>query len=63
MNIGKFAKIPFKKQTLTYLLGVCVPCNKHNAAKIRIRRLEFDDYLSMVRKCSMCNSEYSIKVI
>ena len=43
----KLTKIPHKKQTLTYLLGVCVPSNKYNAAKIRVRRLEFDDYLSM----------------
>ncbi|XP_029047374.1 28S ribosomal protein S17, mitochondrial [Osmia bicornis bicornis] len=47
MNIGKLTKIPHKKRTLTYLLGVCVPSNKYNAAKIRVRRLEFDDYLSM----------------
>ncbi|KZC10843.1 PREDICTED: 28S ribosomal protein S17, mitochondrial [Dufourea novaeangliae] len=35
------------KQTLTYLLGVSVPTSKQNAAKIRIRRLEFDNHLKM----------------
>ena len=39
-----------RKQALTYLLGVCVPSSKQNAAKIRIQRADFDSYLSMVRK-------------
>lgn len=38
------------KQIFTYLLGVCVPSSKQNAAKIRIRRLELDEHLLMVRK-------------
>ncbi|KAF3428540.1 hypothetical protein E2986_06533 [Frieseomelitta varia] len=36
-----------RKQALTYLLGVCVPSSKQNAAKIRIQRADFDSYLSM----------------
>ncbi|KOC66966.1 28S ribosomal protein S17, mitochondrial [Habropoda laboriosa] len=39
------AKNTLRKQTLTYLLGVCVPSSKQNAAKIRIRRMDFDDHL------------------
>ena len=33
------------KQALNYLLGVCVPSNKQNAAKIRIQRFDFDKHL------------------
>ncbi|CAK9830839.1 28S ribosomal protein S17, mitochondrial [Anthophora retusa] len=33
------------KQTLTYLLGVCVPSFKRNATKIRISRMDFDEHL------------------
>lgn len=35
------------KRAVTYLLGVCVPSPKQNAAKIRIRSLELDEHLSM----------------
>ncbi|CAL7945858.1 unnamed protein product [Xylocopa violacea] len=38
---------PATKKALTYLLGVCVPSAKQNAAKIRIRKLDFDDYILM----------------
>lgn len=38
------------KKRLTYLLGVCVPCAKQNAAKIRVKQLDFDAHLLMVRK-------------
>ncbi|CAK9806260.1 28S ribosomal protein S17, mitochondrial [Anthophora quadrimaculata] len=33
------------KQTLTYLLGICVPSFKRNATKIRITRMDFDNHL------------------
>ena len=39
-----------KKRGLTYLLGVCVPCAKQNAAKIRVKQSDFDAHLLMVRK-------------
>lgn len=29
------------------LLGQCMPCVKHNASKIRIRRMELDTNLNM----------------
>ncbi|XP_076276541.1 mitochondrial ribosomal protein S17 [Lasioglossum baleicum] len=35
------------KKALNYLLGVCVPTTKQNAAKIRVHELEFDSKLSM----------------
>ncbi|XP_017883354.1 28S ribosomal protein S17, mitochondrial [Ceratina calcarata] len=35
------------KKAFTYLLGVCVPSPKQNAAKIRIRSLELDEHISM----------------
>ncbi|XP_076751003.1 mitochondrial ribosomal protein S17 [Xylocopa sonorina] len=41
------AKTAATKQALTYLLGVCVPSPKQNAARIRIRKLDFDEYISM----------------
>ncbi|XP_076383409.1 mitochondrial ribosomal protein S17 [Megalopta genalis] len=41
------AKNKAAKEVLTYLLGVCVPTAKENAAKIRIRKLEFDNHLLM----------------
>lgn len=31
------------------LLGQCVPCLKQNASKLRIKRLELDENLLMVR--------------
>ncbi|XP_043587831.1 uncharacterized protein LOC122570046 isoform X4 [Bombus pyrosoma] len=37
-----------KKQGLTYLLGVCVPSAKQNAAKIRVKLPDFDTHLLMV---------------
>lgn len=39
-----------KKKGLTYLLGVCVPSAKQNAAKIRVKLPDFDTHLLMVRK-------------
>lgn len=39
-----------KRQGLNYLLGVCVPCAKQNAAKIRVKISDFDAHLLMVRK-------------
>ncbi|XP_043587816.1 28S ribosomal protein S17, mitochondrial isoform X2 [Bombus pyrosoma] len=36
-----------KKQGLTYLLGVCVPSAKQNAAKIRVKLPDFDTHLLM----------------
>lgn len=44
------AKNTATKQIFTYLLGVCVPSSKQNAAKIRVRHLELDNHLLMVRK-------------
>lgn len=31
------------------LIGQCVPCLKHNASKIKIKRLELDQNLLMVK--------------
>lgn len=33
------------------LMGQCIPCIKHNASKIRIRRMELDKNLNMVSCC------------
>ncbi|OAD59739.1 28S ribosomal protein S17, mitochondrial [Eufriesea mexicana] len=41
------ANIAVTKKALTYLLGVCVPSTKQNAAKIRVRQLQFDQHLLM----------------
>ncbi|XP_076653376.1 mitochondrial ribosomal protein S17 [Halictus rubicundus] len=41
------AKKNVTKEVLTYLLGVCVPTTKQNAAKIRVNKLELDSRLSM----------------
>ncbi|XP_015594477.1 uncharacterized protein LOC107267375 [Cephus cinctus] len=35
------------KQALTLLLGQCVPSMKENAAKIRVKKLDFDAHLNM----------------
>ncbi|XP_043257727.1 28S ribosomal protein S17, mitochondrial isoform X1 [Colletes gigas] len=35
------------KPTLRYLLGVCVPSTKHNAAKIRVQQPDFDEHILM----------------
>lgn len=34
---------------LAIMLGQCVPSVKHNASKIRIRKMELDTNLNMVR--------------
>ncbi|XP_003705056.1 mitochondrial ribosomal protein S17 [Megachile rotundata] len=47
MSVNKVANIARKTETLTYLLGVCVPSRKQNVAKIRVRQLKFDDYINM----------------
>lgn len=39
-----------KAGKLALLLGQCVPSVKHNASKIRIRQMELDTNLNMVRK-------------
>jgi len=36
------------KTALRYFLGTCVPSSKQNAAKVRVPRLQFDDYIHMV---------------
>ncbi|KAG6797171.1 28S ribosomal protein S17, mitochondrial [Apis mellifera caucasica] len=41
------AKNTVTKEICTYLLGICVPSSKQNAAKIRVRRLELDKHLLM----------------
>ncbi|XP_077263721.1 mitochondrial ribosomal protein S17 [Temnothorax americanus] len=38
------------KTALRYFLGTCVPSSKQNAAKVRVPRLEFDDYIHMYFK-------------
>jgi len=38
------------KTALRYFLGTCVPSSKQNAAKVRIPRLQFDDYIHMYFK-------------
>ncbi|XP_011875518.1 PREDICTED: 28S ribosomal protein S17, mitochondrial [Vollenhovia emeryi] len=35
------------KAALRLFLGTCVPSSKQNAAKVRVPRLQFDDYLHM----------------
>jgi len=35
------------KTALRYFLGTCVPSSKQNAAKVRVPRLQFDDYIHM----------------
>ncbi|XP_031837472.1 mitochondrial ribosomal protein S17 isoform X2 [Nomia melanderi] len=35
---------------LTRLLGICVPTSKQNAAKIRIKTLDFDSHLLMLTR-------------
>lgn len=47
MSVTRAAQAITKKEVLTYLLGVCVPSKKQNAAKIRIRELKFDSYINM----------------
>lgn len=45
------------------LMGQCIPCIKHNASKIRIRRMELDKNLNMVRNCVvvfLLGMEYSL---
>lgn len=44
------------------LMGQCIPCIKHNASKIRIRRMELDKNLNMVRSCVVVQlgMEYSL---
>ncbi|XP_078043873.1 mitochondrial ribosomal protein S17 [Augochlora pura] len=39
------AKNKVAKEVLTYVLGICVPTAKQNAAKIRVRKLELDNHL------------------
>lgn len=39
------------------LLGQCVPCVKQTASKIRIRRMELDTNLNMVRKSKAAAAE------
>ncbi|EFN87961.1 28S ribosomal protein S17, mitochondrial [Harpegnathos saltator] len=39
-----------KKIALRYLLGICIPSSKQNAAKVRVPRLQFDDYINMYFK-------------
>jgi len=36
------------RTALRYFLGTCVPSSKQNAAKVRVPRLQFDDYIHMV---------------
>ncbi|XP_011169220.1 28S ribosomal protein S17, mitochondrial [Solenopsis invicta] len=38
------------KTALRYFLGTCVPSSKQNAAKVRVPRLQFDDYIHMYFK-------------
>ncbi|XP_018396788.1 PREDICTED: 28S ribosomal protein S17, mitochondrial [Cyphomyrmex costatus] len=38
------------KTALRYFLGTCVPSSKQNAAKVRVSRLQFDDYIHMYFK-------------
>ncbi|XP_024881623.1 28S ribosomal protein S17, mitochondrial [Temnothorax curvispinosus] len=38
------------KTVLRYFLGTCVPSSKQNAAKVRVPRLEFDNYIHMYFK-------------
>lgn len=38
-----------KAGKLAIMLGQCVPSVKHNASKIRIRKMELDTNLNMVR--------------
>lgn len=47
------------------LMGQCIPCIKHNASKIRIRRMELDKNLNMVRSCVVVQlgMEYSLNLL
>lgn len=47
------------------LMGQCIPCIKHNASKIRIRRMELDKNLNMVRICVVVQlgMEYSLNLL
>lgn len=38
------------KNTLKYMMGICMPSIKSNAVKVRIPNYEFDDYLLMYLK-------------
>lgn len=42
------------------LMGQCIPCVKHNASKIRIRRMELDKNLNMVSCCFLAWPQFLI---
>ncbi|XP_011703285.1 PREDICTED: 28S ribosomal protein S17, mitochondrial [Wasmannia auropunctata] len=43
----KMASRAAGRTALRYFLGTCVPSSKQNAAKVRVPRLQFNDYLHM----------------